>query len=263
MSYRKCHNCGAPLDRGKTLCSYCGTDVESGAMYRPIKPGDRAPSVPVAPPIVPGRTPRVETHAENSTPDAARIGRVIVFFLLLFACGPAALVYMWMKLDWRKGTKGIVTAVLMIPVVFVGTWGFFHETVYAIKSVTEPYAPDAPDWGARRHEPIDHGIVFTDIRDDGGRDRDELRRLWDERYEGRWVRWALRIKQKNIYTTMASELVLSPESEAYEVEVFFDPAKNAALEALVVGDEVTVSGRLWGYYWLTNRMRLADGELAP
>lgn len=264
MRYRKCHNCGAPLDRGKTVCSYCGTDAESGVSYRPITPGDAVPrSVPVAPPIVPGRSPRVETYSENTPPDAARVGRVIVFLLLLFVCGPGALVYMWLKLDWRRSVKWIVTVFLMTPVVFVATWGFFHETVYAIKSETEPFVPDAPEWSARRHEPIDHGIVFTEMRDEGGRNRDELRRVWADRYEGRWVKWTLRIEQKNIYTTMASELLLAPESGAYDVEVFFDPAKNAQLEALVTGNEVTVSGRLWGYYWLTDRIRLADGELAP
>ena len=266
MSYRKCHNCGAPIAKGKTLCSYCGTDVESGVTYRPIRPGDSpgaAPPVPVAPAIIPGRAHPDETSAENSPAQAARLWRVGVFLFLILACGPAALIYMWLKLDWQRGTKWFLTIFLLLPLFFIGAWGFFYETVYAVKSETEDFMPDAPEWSARHHEPIDHGIVFTEMRDEGGRDHDELRRRWDERFEGRWVRWTARLKQKNIYTTMASELILAPESGAYDIKVFFDPAKNARLEALVTGNEVTVSGRLWGYYWLTDRISLADGELAP
>lgn len=250
---RKCTNCGAPLKRGRTTCEYCGVDVETGVgIYRA--------GVPTVEPIVPtaNGAPRSGPMGGDSV-SAAKIG---VFVLLLCFCAPAAVVYMWLALPWPKSAKRVVSFILLAPFLAFAVYGYLSETTYAVKSSTTKFEPQPVAESDRAYEEITAQDVFNDMRQEGNRTLPDLRARWSERFEGRWVKWTAPVKQVDIYTTMASELRLSPDaSEVYDIEIFFDPIHNPELEALAPGMTATVSGRLWGYYFLTDRVRLADGML--
>jgi hypothetical protein len=142
-------------------------------------------------------------------------------------------------------------------------FGTLYETVYAVHMEAPKYSPQPPPAEQRRAEAIEAMQVFLDVRDTGGRSLAQGKQAWREKYEGRWVSWSGIVEEIRSYDSFASELILLPvEGQKLKVEVNFDPLHNARLNKLRKGQEVRVSGRLWGYYFMVDTVRLSEGALA-
>jgi hypothetical protein len=158
-----------------------------------------------------------------------------------------------------KIALGVVGLTCLGP---LGLFGTLYETVYAIKMEAPKYSAQPPSAEQRPAEPIESMQVFLDMRDAADRSLEQRKREWREKYEGRWVSWKGVVEEVIPYDTMASELVLRPLGEHnYKVQVNFDPLQNSRLNQLRPGQEVRVSGRLWGYYFMDDTVRLSEGAL--
>ena len=249
MNQRKCANCGATLEGGGFHCGYCGSD------WTP-------------PPIGPGRsytgqspdyisTDRPLTEKKPGSP-----GKIILFLILLCACWPAAIIYMWTATDWPKKLKTVLTFLFFLPVLFIGVYGYFYETHYALRMQTAKYSDNPPAAQDRAIQDIHPEAIYKDLRDSDGKTMDERQRAWRENYQGLWVQWEGTVTAVLTYTSSASELKMESEIDApYSIEVYFDPTRNKELEKIAVDDNAKVSGMLWGYYLLSDTIRLADGVL--
>ena len=143
-----------------------------------------------------------------------------------------------------------------------GLFGALYETVYAVRMETPKYDPHAVPHEQRRAEPIEPVQVFREMADAGGHSLDHRKQEWRAKYQGRWVTWTGRVKDTLILEKGNSELRLRPVAGTeYEVQVFLGPYQNEALRSLRKDQEVRVSGMLWGYYFIGDTVRLADGVL--
>ncbi len=142
-------------------------------------------------------------------------------------------------------------------------FGTLYETVYAIRMETPKYSARPPPVAQRRAEPIEPLQVYQDMRDAGERSLSQRKQEWREKYEGRWVSWTgLMEETVSVGAPYASELKLRPVGgQDFEIQVNMDPLLDERLKALRKGQEVRVSGMLWGYYFMPDIIRLSDGAL--
>jgi hypothetical protein len=144
----------------------------------------------------------------------------------------------------------------------VGVFVALSETVYLIKLDTPKYSAQPIPIDQRSAEPFTAMQVFLELRDAEDRPLALRKQAWREKFEGRWVSWKGRVEEVLPYDTFASELVLKPEADQqFKVRVYFDPLHNARLKQLQVGQEAQVSGKLWGYEFIGNTVRLSEGAL--
>jgi hypothetical protein len=144
----------------------------------------------------------------------------------------------------------------------LGLFGTLHETVYAIRMDAPKYSAQPPSAEQRPAEAIESMQVFLDMRDAADRSLEQRKQEWREKYEGHWVSWQGVVEEIQPYDDLASELVLRPlEGQSFKVQVNFDPLHNVRLNQLRQGQEVRVSGRLWGYYFMDDTVRLSEGAL--
>ncbi|WP_375764754.1 hypothetical protein NR798_23845 [Archangium gephyra] len=137
-----------------------------------------------------------------------------------------------------------------------------YEKVYAIQLDAPKYSARPPPLAQRPTEPIAAMNVFLDMRDASDRSLSQRKQEWREKYEGRWVSWKGTVEELHPYDAFASELVLRPEpGQEFKVQVNFDPLHNVRLNQLQTGQQVHVSGRLWGYYFMGDTVRLSEGAL--
>ncbi len=154
---------------------------------------------------------------------------------------------------------GLVSLACCGPVGLIGT---LYEVVYAIKLDSPKYSAQPPSAEQRRAESIEPMQVFLTMRDAEDRSLAQRKQEWREKYEGRWVSWTGTVEEVLPYDTMASELVLRPAGDSkLQIQVNFDPLHNARLNQLQKGQQVHVSGRLWGYYFMSDIVRLSEGAL--
>ncbi len=265
MIDRKCPACGATLKPGTWLCEYCNTDWTppgEPAAGKEVAEKDiedlfaeeQAAAVPPTPPLgsavpsvgMPPKTPSTAWH----TP---------AFIILTLFCGPLSLVFLWAVTKWSRKAKVIWTVVILSPVLVFGIYGFFSETKYAVRDESPKIAAKPIPLAQRRTENIDPAQIYRDLRGESGRSLEERKKTWVKQYRGRWVEWSGEATSVNIYTTQESEIRIKPASEAFSAEAFFDPLHNDQLKDIAIGDQVRINGRLWGYYFLPNTIRLADG----
>ncbi|ATB32385.1 hypothetical protein MEBOL_005862 [Melittangium boletus DSM 14713] len=158
-----------------------------------------------------------------------------------------------------KSALGLVSLMCCAP---LGVFGTLHETRYAIRMDAPKYSARPPPVAQRPAEDIAAMQVFMDMRDAGDRSLAQRKQEWREKYEGHWVSWKGRVEEVHANEGIASQLVLRPEEgQTLKVQVNFDPLYNAQLEQLREGQGVHVSGRLWGYYFLGDTVRLSEGML--
>jgi len=166
------------------------------------------------------------------------------------------------RFSFRSVTRiglGLVTLLCCAPLSVVVA---LQETVYAIKMEAPQYSAQPIPTEQRPTEPLTPMQVFLDMRDTDDRSLGQRKQGWREKLEGRWVSWKGRVEEIRPYDAFASELVIRPEADQkFTVEVNFDPLHNARLKQLQVGQEVHVSGRLWGYYFMNDTVRLSEGAL--
>jgi hypothetical protein len=154
---------------------------------------------------------------------------------------------------------GLVSLMCCAP---MGIFGTLYETVYAIRMDAPKYSAHPPSVDQRPTEAIAAMQVFLDMRDTSERSLAQRKQEWRAKYEGRWVSWKGSVEEIHPYDGFASELVLRPEEgQQFQVQVNFDPLYNARLNQLRKGQEVHVSGRLWGYYFMGDLVRLSEGAL--
>lgn len=254
MAKRKCQNCGALLKGGTYHCDYCGSDWTP---VPKIEPGSPIPSIPEAIPVYD------LPNSPASPPQKSGTGRIVVFFILLMFCWPVAIIYMWTTLGWKTGAKIAVTIILCLPIIIIGTYGGLYETVFAVRSDLPKFSSEPLPVDQRKTEDISSVQIFEDMKKSEMGTLDHRRKTWKEKYEDRWILWEGQIESIHVYSDSdESRLVILPDDNAgYSIEVFFDPANNSALEKLSTGDRVRVSGRIWGYYFIDNIIRLAQGTV--
>jgi hypothetical protein len=155
-----------------------------------------------------------------------------------------------------------------VGLAFVGLVGVsvvLHETVYAIRMDVPRYSANPLQPGQRPHEAIEAAQVVLDMRDTPDRTLEQRKQAWREKYEGHWVSWKGTVDK--VYPGIGRLQLLSAGDQRFQLEVDFDPIHAARLEKLQKGQEVRVSGMLWGYYFNLDTFRLAEGalvdELAP
>ena len=247
MSQRKCPNCGATLQGGTYYCEYCGTD------WTPVQPITPGGGPAIAPPLLrPGETRPVSSA-----------GRTIIFFVLLFFCPPTAIIYLWLGLPWSRKTKTTLTFILLLPVMLFLVFGLLNETYYSTH-LDSPKFTDTQQ--LVKHEPtldVAPVDIYKVLRKTPELSVDERKKRFFDDYAGKWVTWRAKVHEIYIYESIASNLKLKPEdTKLYDVTAYFDPLYNDKLETLAVGDYVTVTGMIWGYYFLSNTTRLADAKIA-
>lgn len=243
MTHRKCHNCGATLKAGTNYCEYCGTDWTP-----PIEEMLSTPaldeSLPTQPPA--GQKPKTS--------------HIVIFLILLFFCGPIALVYLWVAVPWNKKGKILVTVFFLVPVAFFGVFGLISEMVYTVRMDAPKVSSHPPALEQRPVEDIDIEEVFLDLRGGDGLLLSERKQKWKAEYEGRWVQWSGRVIAVNVYKHTTSMLDLKPTLESpVTLRVFFDPLNNDRLTKISIDDQAEASGRLWSYNFLSDTISLADG----
>jgi hypothetical protein len=122
------------------------------------------------------------------------------------------------------------------------------------------YTSPAVALDERKAEDFDAGTVYQDLRSTDGRSLSDRKQIWLEKYEGRWVLWEGEVTYYYLSEESASKVTVQTKSgDPYSIEVYFDPLENGSIEPIENGDRVTVSGKLWGYYFLDDTIRLADG----
>jgi hypothetical protein len=169
--------------------------------------------------------------------------------------------------DARRSKVGTVLKIAVGTVSLtccgpLGIFGAFYETVYAVRMEAPKYSARPPPVEQRPVEAIEPMQVFLDMRDTEDRPVAQRKQEWRERYEGRWVSWKGIVDETLVYDTMTSELRLRPlGGQEFGVQVYLDPLHNERLKQLRKGQEVRVSGRLWGYYFIPNTARLSEGAL--
>jgi hypothetical protein len=158
-----------------------------------------------------------------------------------------------------KLSLGFVFVTCCAPMGIIGT---LYATVYAIEMDAPKYSVQPLPVGQRPSEGLTPMQVYMDLRDTEDRSLKERKTVWREKYEGRWVSWKGTVAEVRIFDNLASELDLHSEAgEKFPVQVNFDPLHNARLQELRKGQEVQVSGRLWGYYFMGDTARLSEGVL--
>jgi hypothetical protein len=244
MEERRCGNCGAVLGGGTYRCDYCGTDWTP-----PAKEATRAGRI-AQPPVA------------SPAPVRSDAARIVIFFVLLLFCGPISLIYLWAAVPWTKKAKALITLFLFIlPAIAGGIFGLFYETVYAVKSQASKFSASAPALEQRRAEPIDSKQVYVDLRDAEKRSLGLRKNTFKQKYEGHWVTWEGTVEKVSTYTSLSGELHLKPAEGNFIMEFFFDPLSNARFSALAAGDHARVSAKLWGYYFIGDRILLSDAAL--
>jgi hypothetical protein len=144
----------------------------------------------------------------------------------------------------------------------IGVYGTLYETVYSVNMEAPKYSAQPPPAEQRRPEAIEVMPLYLEVRNTSDRPLAQSKQTWKEKYEGRWVSWTGTVEEVRPYDSMASELVLVPVAgQELKVQANFDPLHNPQLEKLRPGQEVRVSGRLWGYYFMTDIVRLSEGAL--
>lgn len=168
----------------------------------------------------------------------------------------------------RRSTAGSVIKIVLGTVSLtccgpLGLFGVFYETVYAVRMEAPKYSARPPPLEQRPAEALEPLQVFLDMRDTEDRSLSQRKQEWREKYEGRWVSWKAIVEETHLYdSTYASELRLKPVGgQDFEIQVNLDPLHNARLKELRKGQEVRVSGRLWGYYFIPDMIRLSEGAL--
>lgn len=252
MSRRKCKNCGAQLKSGTYFCEYCESDWTP---VPKIEPGKPIPTIPEAIPVYElPNTPSPLSRKSNA-------GRVVFFVVALFFCWPVAIVYMWTTLPWKTWTKIIVTILLVLPAIIVGVYGGIYESIYAIRSDLPKYSSEPLPIEERKDEKISASQVFKDLKKDDSRPLDVRKKAWAEKYVDMWVVWEGQIESIHILSDSGGswiDMLIDKDAE-YSIEIFFNPSQNGSLEKIKKGDYVRISGRLWGYYFIDNIIRLAEG----
>lgn len=144
-----------------------------------------------------------------------------------------------------------------------GIFGVFYETVYAVRMEAPKFSARPLPLEQRPAEALEPLQVFMDLRDTDDRSLSQRKQEWREKYEGRWVSWKAIVEETLLYDdTYASELRLRPAGgQDFEIQVHLDPLHNGRLKELRKGQEVRVSGRLWGYYFISDMIRLSEGAL--
>lgn len=246
MNQRKCPNCGATLQGGTYYCNYCGTDWTP---VEPITPGG-GPSM--APPLL----------RSGETRPVSTAGQTIIFLVLLLVCGPVAIIYLWLGLSWSRKTKITLTIILLLPVMLFLVFGLLNETYYSVHLDTPKFTESRQAAMGRpmmKIAPVDLYKALRKTPELATTDR--KKRFFDD-YAGKWVTWRAKVHEIYIYDSIASNLKLKPEdTKLYDVTAYFDPLYNDQLETLVEGDYITVSGMIWGYYFMSNTTRLADSRI--
>lgn len=254
MKNRKCPSCGATLTKADYFCDYCGTDWTPPPA---IEPGKSVPS------MTPMPTPGTALDQPGGRPKPkSSAAKVLVFFVLAFFCGPIALIYMWAALPWSKKVKSVITVIIASPLLFILIYGLCYETIYAVRLDSPKFNVEPLRVDQRPVETVNPVDVYRDLRDAPDSSIDLRKSTWLEHYQGKWVEWEGEVNSVVTYSSSASELlVILPGETPVAVEIYFDPMKNAQLDALSPGSRVRFSGMLWGYYFLADIVRVADGAL--
>lgn len=162
----------------------------------------------------------------------------------------------------KRVLKALLASTLLLCCAPFSLYGALYETVFAVRMEAPKYSAHPPPPAQRRAEALEPTQVFVDMRDTDGRSLAERKQEWRSKYEGRWVSWTGRVKEVHVYGNQANELRLLPvEGSAQEVEVFLDPLLGRQLSAVQPDQRVRVSGKLWGYYFLPDTIRLSDGAI--
>lgn len=259
MAKRKCGNCGAPLPRDQFVCGYCATDWTPDSENFGVQPEIRPEPAPT--PIGPGRPPAPKKTGQPFWQQAST--QIAVFAILtLLCCPPAALVYAWVGTSWQRRSKIIWTIVLTAPLALLGLLMYVDTAIYTIHGDFEKVDPSVPAAAQRQVQPLDPGTVYAALAALADQPPPARELVWREAYAGKWVRWEGKVAKTNIYTSMPSELDLDIDQSAlFTVTVYFDPEQNQRLKELAVGQDIAISGRLWGYGYLFDDLYLADGAI--
>lgn len=246
MNDRKCPNCGASLQGGTYYCAYCGTD------WTPVEPITPDAGSTIASPLLAHGEPRA----------GSAIGRTILFIVLLLFCPPAAIIYLWLGLRWPRSAKITVTIILLLPIVLFLVFGLLNEAIYNEHLDTPKYTENQPPRGVRPTLDAEPVEIYKTLRKATGLSISERKKRFLSEYAGKWITWRGKIDEIYIYDSIASNLKLQPEeTKTYDIKSYFDPLRNDQLEALQEGDIVTVNGMIWGYYFMSNTIRLADSSI--
>lgn len=194
------------------------------------------------------------------TPEYHKIFIAIILFLF---CAPISVLYVWLGTSWSKKTKGLITFfVLVLPAIFIGIFGLLYETVYSVRMDTPKYTSNPLEYSKRPTQSITPEQVFIDMRDTPDRSLALRKAEWVEKYQGRWIQWEGEVTSIQAFENTTNQMTLKPDmSQSLEVQGYFDPLNYSELNLIEVGDIVKISGVLWGYYFLGDMIRLADGHL--
>ena len=242
MEDRKCTNCGATLKGGSYVCEFCGTD------WTP--PKENSPKA-----IPYGRFVR-KTRSGDQKETLSFADILIVIFLFLF-CPPALLVYIWVKKVFSLRVRLGVTLFFVATTVAIGVYGYLYETKYTIHAGFDEFAPTAIPLTDRDHTDLTPETVYMNVRNKGGRSLEESKKAFIQQYAGRWIRWTGTVENTYAYSTSAGQVNLN-DDKGRKIEFYFDPAHEKAVRELHRGDKVMISGRVWGYEFISDIIDVAD-----
>lgn len=224
---------------GATFCDYCNLSPAGSARPPPPPP--------------------------SAVKEAASSGGLFLIGLVLVLSRQLWRVVVWLVPPWSRKTQIILGVGVVACASLVGVLVGLEKAVYGVEMDGRQHRATSLPAAQRSIEPIQTTQVILDMRDTADRTLEQRKQAWREKYEGRWVSWtgtvywvSPSINLLQLHTVDAEPLLLS---------VDFAPIHTARMEKLQKGQQVRVSGMLWGYSFMTDTIRLSDGalvdELAP
>jgi hypothetical protein len=233
MSKSRCTNCNAPLVEGTTFCNYC--DLGPGGAARPPPP-----------------EPSAVTEAASS-------GVTFLIGLMLLLSRQLMRLVVFLVPPWSRKTKIALGLVGLSCVGSMGVSVVLNETMYSVQMDAPRYSANPLPPEQRPIEAIEARQVVLDLRSTPDRTLEQRKQAWREKYQGHWVSWEGTVD--SVWPSIGRLQLLTLGEQHYQLEVDFDPIHAPRLEKLQKGQEVRVSGMLWGYSFLVDTLQLSEGAL--
>ncbi len=257
MAKRKCGNCGATLKAGTHFCEFCGTDWAPPAKKTSYGPGSNYDDL-YKKNLKEGK----RLFQPTPTLKPVEFHKVVIATFLFLFCAPVAIIYIWSGTSWNKKIKLWITALFLTPVVLIGIFGFFYETIYAVRMDAPKYSTNSLKYSARPTQNISPEEIYKEMRASTEKSISLRKSQWMEKFQGRWVEWegeVLSIQADNSQTNQVT--IKTQLDQPFEIQIYFDPLSYPRLNQVLAGDTVIISGQLWGYYFLSDMIRISEGHL--
>jgi hypothetical protein len=274
MRKDRCFNCNAPQSANLTECAYCGTlfepivvvpagakEVAEAEAEPAASSGRTSIATPVASP----------SHTGGQLWQGGREGypwprfpgpdwlHVVIFTLSFFFCGPFSYIFLAFT-SWHTGKKIVLTLFLLPfccgPKLFVFPYAAIRDGVF-LAHADRP-KDTSSDFSESAYLPLSPEQVYADMRDTSARSFSERKAWWRERYAGRWVSWRGVFQGSSLTRDEVALKFGAVNNPNLNFTLFYGSRSYPSLQS---GQEVVVSGELWGFYFLPESIVLTSPRL--